>query len=173
VSEFSAFTGLRGRVEQLTVTRAHVIAWRKDLETWALSPASPAQALGAILAVRLPVRAQRRFRQSPGWREAPARGDAQARKLLEAPPEGYPQGCARPGRPATLLYHSLRREELCSLRVRDMQSRRGVLHFRVKGKRGKVRFVPAHAMTQRLMEEYLALAGHGSDAAGPLFRSTT
>ena len=32
VSEFSAFTGLRRPAELRTVTRAHVIAWRKDLE---------------------------------------------------------------------------------------------------------------------------------------------
>jgi len=32
--------------------------------------------------------------------------------------------------------------EHCGLRIKDMQSRQGVLHFRVKGKRGKVRFVP-------------------------------
>ena len=42
-----------------------------------------------------------------------------------------------------------------------MQSRQGVMHFRVKGKRDKIRFVPVHAMAQRLIEEYLALAGHG------------
>ncbi len=54
-----------------------------------------------------------------------------------------------------------------------MQSRQGVLHFRVKGKRGKIRFVPVHAMAQRLIEEYLALAGHGADAGGPLFRPVT
>lgn len=71
---------------------------------------------------------------------------------------------------ATLLYHGLRREELCRLRVKDLQSRQGVMHFRVKGKRDKIRFVPAHASAQRLIEEYLALAGHAEDAAGPLFR---
>jgi len=54
-----------------------------------------------------------------------------------------------------------------------MQSRQGVVHFRVRGKRGKVRFVPAHAMAQRLIEEYLALAGHGADSAGPVFRPVT
>jgi integrase/recombinase XerD len=71
---------------------------------------------------------------------------------------------------ATLLYHSLRREELCRLRVRDIQSRQGVMHFRVKGKRDKIRFVLVHVTAQRLIQEYLALAGHGDDAAGPLFR---
>jgi integrase/recombinase XerD len=54
-----------------------------------------------------------------------------------------------------------------------MQSRQGVPHFRVKGKRGKVRFVPVHAMAQRLIEEYLALVGHGADTAGLVFRPVT
>jgi integrase/recombinase XerD len=44
------------------------------------------------------------------------------------------------------------------------------MQFRVKGKRNKIRFVPVHAMAQRLIEEYLALAGHGEDTAGALFR---
>ena len=54
-----------------------------------------------------------------------------------------------------------------------MQSRQGVMHFRVKGKRSKIRFVPVHAMAQRLIEEYLAVAGHGHDVAGPAFRPVT
>src|SRR5260370_32296117 len=41
------------------------------------------------------------------------------------------------------------------------------------GKRGKVRFAPVHAMAQRLIEAYLAVAGHGADAAGPVFRPVT
>jgi integrase/recombinase XerD len=57
-----------------------------------------------------------------------------------------------------------------------MQSRQGVMHFRVKGKRDKIRFVPVHPMAQRLIEEYLAAMGeHGggldeTDLDGPLFR---
>jgi integrase/recombinase XerD len=54
-----------------------------------------------------------------------------------------------------------------------MHSRQGVVHFRVRGKRGKVRFVPVHAMAQRLIEAYLAVAGHGADAPGPVFRPVT
>src|ERR1700693_509363 len=34
---------------------------------------------------------------------------------------------------ATLLYHGMRREELCGLRVKDLHSRQGVMHFRIKG----------------------------------------
>jgi hypothetical protein len=54
------------------------------------------------------------------------------------------------------------------LRVKDMQIRQGVLHFRVKGKRGKVRFVPVQVLAQRLLEEYLALAGHAADITVPV-----
>ena len=103
----------------------------------------------------------------------PALGDGQARKLLEAPPGDTLKGVRDRAILATLLYHGMRRDELCGLRVRDMQSRQGVVHFRVRGKRGKIRFVPVHAMAQRLIEEYLALAGHGADAAGPVFRPVT
>ena len=70
----------------------------------------------------------------------------------------------------TLLYHGLRREELCSLKVKDLQSRQCVKHFKVKGKRSKIRFVPVHTQAQRLIESYLVMAGHGDDTEGPLFR---
>jgi len=84
----------------------------------------------------------------------PALGDAQARKLLDAPPDDTLKGVRDRAILATLLYHGIRREELCGLRVKDMQSREGVLHFRVKGKRGKIRFVPVQVLAQRLIEEY-------------------
>lgn len=71
---------------------------------------------------------------------------------------------------ASLLYHGLRREELCLLRVRDVQSRQGVKHFRVRGKRDKVRFIPVNPMAIRLIDEYLLFAGHGDDLKGALFR---
>jgi integrase len=45
---------------------------------------------------------------------------------------------------SVLLYHGLRREELCTLKVRDIHGRCGVLHQRVHGKGGKVR-LPAPA----------------------------
>src|SRR5258708_27127611 len=62
---------------------------------------------------------------------------------------------------ATLLYHGIRREELCLLRLRDVQSRQGVMHFRIKGKPDKIRFVPVHPMVLRLIGEYLEAGKHG------------
>ena len=76
--------------------------------------------------------------------KTPALGDAQARRLLNAPPEDTLKGRRDRAILATLLYHGLRREELCLLKVRDMHRRNGVLHFKVSGKghRGKkIRYV--------------------------------
>ncbi|HJU27665.1 MAG TPA: tyrosine-type recombinase/integrase [Candidatus Binataceae bacterium] len=184
VEEFIAFAGLRGIAELRTITRAHVIAWRKDLEKRALAPSSIRRKLSALSALfdylcernavaGNPVDGVKRPAANGNEGSTPALGDAQARKLLDAPPADTLKGARDRAILATLLYHGMRREELCRLRVRDIQSRQGVVHFRVKGKRDKVRFVPAHAMAQRLIEQYLALAGHGADTAGPLFRPVT
>ena len=81
--------------------------------------------------------------------------------LLEAPPPDTLKGVRDRAILATLLYHGIRREELCLLRLKDMQSRQGVMHFRIKGKRDKIRFVPVHPMALRLIGEYLEMAKHG------------
>jgi site-specific recombinase XerD len=167
-----------------TVVRAHVIAWRKDLESRGLAPASIRRKLSALSSLfdylcernavsGNPVDGVKRPMANGNEGSTPALGDAQARKLLEAPPADTLKGVRDRAILATLLYHGIRRQELCDLKVRDMQSRQGVLHFRIKGKRDKIRFIPVHAMAQRLIEEYLLLAGHGTDAAGPVFRPVT
>lgn len=167
--------------ELRTVTRAHVIAWRKDLEARQLADTSIRRKLSALSSLfdylcernavfGNPVNGVKRPTANGNEGSTPALGDAQARKLLDAPPEDTLKGKRDRAILATLLYHGIRREELCRLRVRDIQSRQGVVHFRVKGKRDKVRFVPIHAAAQRLVEEYLALAGHAADVGGPLLR---
>jgi integrase/recombinase XerD len=184
VEEFVGFTGLRGIAELRGVTRAHVIAWRKDLEQRALAASSIRRKLSALSALfdylcehnavaGNPVDGVKRPMANGNEGSTPALGDAQVRKLLNAPSEDTLKGVRDRAILATLLYHGIRREELCHLRVRDIQSRQGVLHFRVKGKRDKVRFVPVHVTAQRLIEQYLALAGHATDTAGPVFRPVT
>ena len=49
---------------------------------------------------------------------------------------------------STLLFHALRREELCKLKVKDFrQARRGVPHIKVAGKGEKTRYLPLHPGT--------------------------
>jgi integrase len=71
---------------------------------------------------------------------------------------------------SVLLFHGIRREELCTLKVRDYQRREGVMHFRIEGKDEKVRYMPVATNTQRLIQRYLEEAKHGEDLEGPLFR---
>ena len=54
----------------------------------------------------------------------PALGDAQARTLLELPAADTLKGVRDRAILATLLYHGMRREELCGRRVHDFESRR-------------------------------------------------
>jgi site-specific recombinase XerD len=189
VAEFSAFAGLHEPVELRTVTRAHVIAWRKLLESRELAPSSIRRKLAALsslfdylcernaIAIN-PADGVKRPAANGNEGSTPSLGDAQARRLLEAPAPNTLKGVRDRAILAALLYHGIRREELCLLRQRDLQSRQGVMHFHIKGKRDKIRFIPVDPMTLRLIAEYLEmLAKHGGglegeekDVDGPLFR---
>ncbi len=61
----------------------------------------------------------------------------------------------------TLLYHALRREELCRLKVKDFKNeRRGVAHLKISGKCGETRYVPLHLAASGLVLDYLETAGN-------------
>jgi integrase/recombinase XerD len=185
VAEFLAFTGLKDSAALRTVARSHVIAWRKDLKDRALGPATIRRKLSALSSLfdylcernavfGNPVDGVKRPATNNNEGSTPALGDAQARRLLEAPAPDTLKGVRDRAILATLLYHGIRREELCLLRLRDMQSRQGVMHFRIDGKGDKIRYVPIHPMVLRLIEEYMQVGKHGGgvefDLEGPLFR---
>src|ERR1700719_4921598 len=125
-----------------SVGRSHVIAWRKDMERRGLAPSTVRRKLSALSSLfdylcernavtGNPVDAVKRPMANGNEGSTPALGDAQARKLLEAPPADTLKGVRHRAILATLLYHGIRREELCGLRVKDLHSRGGVMHFRV------------------------------------------
>jgi integrase/recombinase XerD len=103
-------------------------------------------------------------------RVTPALGDRQARAFLEAPPADTLKGQRDRAILATLLYHGLRCEELCTLTVGSIHQREGVPHIRVEGKGDKVRYLPLHVTAQRLIAAYLQEAKHAEDLRDPLFR---
>ncbi len=100
-----------------------------------------------------------------------ALGDDQAKAILEAPSSTTLKGLRDRAILSALLFHGLRRAELCSLSVGDLQSRRGVMHFRVQGKGGKTRYIPIHPQTTERISDYLEQAGHGTDSEGAVFRA--
>lgn len=186
VSEFLTFTNLKNHSALRTVARAHVIAWRKDMETRLLGAATIRRKLSALSSLfdylcernavlGNPVDGVKRPATNNNEGSTPALGDAQARRLLDAPSSDTLKGVRDRAILATLLYHGIRREELCLLRLRDMQSRQGVMHFHVRGKGNKVRYIPMHPLVLRLIAEYLEAGKHGGAVShesldSPLFR---
>lgn len=182
LEDFSAFAGIQAPEDFRGVTRAHVIAWRQTLEARGLAGSTIRRKLAALSSLyeylcernavpHNPVRGAKRPRVESREGKTPALGDAHARQLLDAPPADTLKGRRDRAILSALLFHALRREELTKLKVKDLPHLRGgVPHLRVHGKGGKLRYVPAHPHTLRLVAEYLEAAGHAEDLEGPLFR---
>lgn len=182
IKAFMAFVGIQSPEEFRTVARGHVLAWRGDLEKQGLAGSSIRRKLAALASLyehlcdsnavtHNPVKGVKRPKVDSYEGKTPALGDSQARQLLDAPPADTLKGKRDRAILSVLLFHALRREELTRLLVKDFNhERRGVPHLRVHGKGGKLRYIPTHPNTLRLVNEYLEMAGHGADLDGPLFR---
>lgn len=179
--DFMAFVGIRAPDEFRVVTRSHVIAWRKALEERALAGATIRRKLAALSSLfeylceqnavtHNPVKGVKRPRADNNEGKTPALGDRQARALLDAPDATTLKGKRDRAILSTFLYHGLRREELCTLRVKDVTQRRGVAHLRIHGKGDKIRYIPLHPGTAVLLSEYVEALGHGGVPGSPLFK---
>jgi site-specific recombinase XerD len=179
--DFMQFVGITRPEDFRVVTRAHVIAWRKHLEARQLSGATIRRKLAALSSLfeylcdhnavtHNPVKGVKRPRVDSYEGKTPALGDHQARALLNAPATETLKGKRDRAILSMLLYHGLRREELTTLLVKDITSRRGVLHVRVHGKGGKTRYIPLHPGTAELLTDYVEALGHANEPSSPLFR---
>ena len=181
VGDFSRFVGIEGPEEFRTVTRAHVIAWRDQLAASGLAAATLRRKLSALSSLfdylcdkntvaSNPVAGVQRPSEGANEGKTPAISDAQARALLDAPPEDTLKGLRDRAALAVFLFHGLRCDELARLKVMDLQERRGVPTLRVHGKGAKIRFIPIHALALQRISDYLDLAGHRDESKRPLFR---
>lgn len=179
--EFMTFTGIEDPAQFRSVSRSHVLAWRRDLERRTLSGATIRRKLAALSSLfdylcesnavtGNPVEGVKRPRMESAEGKTPAIGDHQARALLNVADASTLRGQRDRAILATLLYHGLRRAELCALRVADIQERRGVKHLQVRGKGSKIRYVPLHPGAAGAIAAYLEAAGHSNDANSALFR---
>jgi integrase/recombinase XerD len=182
VREFMAFAGIKQAGAFQLVMRAHVIAWRADLEARQLAGSSVRRKLAALSSLfeylcdanavpTNPVKGVKRPSVESYEGKTPAMSDHQARALLLAPDPATLKGRRDRAILSVFLFHGLRREELATLKVKDITERRGMKHLRIHGKGGKLRYVALHPGTAELIVEYLEHAGHGEDPGGGLFRS--
>jgi len=95
---------------------------------------------------------------------------AQARKLLDAPAEDTLAGLRDRAILSVGLQVGLRRAEIAGLRVDDLHQNRGFDALRLTRKGGRRDALAINLQAAQRIRAYLALAGHGSDHAGPLFR---
>ena len=181
VLEFLQFVGLHDPAELRTVTRAHVIAWRRQMTQRHLKAATIRRKLSALSELfdfltdlhsveSNPVDGVKRPGEGANEGKTPALSDAQAKRLLQAPPADTLKGRRDRAILAVLLFHALRRAELCALRVADYTLRRGVPTLSVHGKGARIRYLPVHPFAATLIEEYFESVGHRNDTDGPLFR---
>jgi integrase/recombinase XerD len=182
LTEFMTFTGIVDPDQFRSVRRAHLLAWRRDLEQRALSSATIRRKLAALSSLfeylcetnaveSNPVKGVKRPKVDSAEGKTPAIGDHQARALLAIPDITTLRGLRDRAILSTLLYHGLRRAELCRLTTGDLQQRRGVMYLQVHGKGAKIRYVPLHPGTAEQIELYLLAAGHDTDKTGALFRA--
>ena len=182
IEDFCAFLGLDAPDQFRAVTRAHVLAWRSQLEQRGLSGATIRRKLAALaslfdhlldanaVAGGNPVHGVKRPKIETNEGKTPALGDHQAKALLEAPDPTTLQGLRDRAVLAVLLYHGLRREEAARLYVQDMQERRGIKHLRIHGKGRKLRYLPMHPVALERIHAYLEVSGHHLERGeAPLF----
>ena len=179
---FMRFTGIVQPMEFRQVTRAHVLAWRCDLEKQDLSGATIRRKLAALASLfeylcehnaitHNPVKGVKRPRVESQVGKTPALSNVQARRLLDAPPTDTLKGLRDRAILSVLLQHGLRRGELCRLKVKDFgQEDRSGPRMRVWGKGNKVRYLPIHPESLKLVQTYLGAAGHQNQTCAPLFQ---
>lgn len=183
LKDFCSFVGLTASDEFRAVTRAHVLAWRVQLETLGLAGATIRRKLAALaslfdhllennaVAGGNPVHGVRRPKIETNEGKTPALGDEQAKLLLAAPDGWTLKGLRDRAILAVLLYHGLRREEAAQLMTGDLQERRGIKHLQVKGKGGKIRYLPLHPVAAERIYVYLERDSERDPGSSPLFRS--
>lgn len=182
LEDFCSFVNLTAAEEFRAVTRAHVLAWRAQLEQRGLAGATIRRKLAALaslfdhllesnaVAGGNPVHGVKRPRIETNEGKTPALGDHQAKALLDAPDPDTLKGRRDRAILAVLLYHGLRREEAAQLMVADIQERRGIKHLQIHGKGGKLRFLPLHPVAAERIHGYLEMSDHHQvDGKAPLF----
>ena len=128
VEDFMAFAGIQVSHEFRAVKRSHLIAWRKQLETRALEAPTIRRKLSALSslfdflcesnAVEFnPADGVKRPTAGAKEGKSPALSRERAKALLEAPAVDTTKGLRDRAILSALLFHGLRRAELCSLKV--------------------------------------------------------
>jgi len=95
---------------------------------------------------------------------------AQARRILDAPPEGTVEGLRDRAILSVGLQVGFRRAEIAALKVGDLHQNRGFDALRVVRKGGRKEGLAINPQTAQRIRAYLEASGQAQDLEGPLFR---
>lgn len=182
VRHFMATLGITSSDELRQADHRAVIAWERAMrETEHAAPSTIRRRLSALSslfkhlvrhghAARNPVREIERPAINRDEGTTAAFSKAQARKLLDAPPDGTLAGLRDRALLSVGLQVGLRRAEIAALTVRDLHQNRGFDSLRVIRKGGRRDALAINPQTAARLRAYLERAGHADDIDGPLFR---
>lgn len=179
VKDFMAYWKITDPVAFRTVTRAHVIEWRDQLEASGLGDASIRRKLAALSSLCEYLCGENAIASNPvsgvtrpkeKSQATPALADKDVRSLLEAPEPDTIKGLRDRAILSVGFFHAPRNAEIAKMKVKDFYQDKGLPHLRFRAKGKKILTVPANPHTVRCIEDYVAFAGHGDDLDGPLFR---
>jgi len=180
VAGFMALLGITTTDELRLVDRAAVLAWKRELETTA-KPTTIRRKLAALTSLfthlverqvlrENPCRDIRRPKVNARQGTTPAFAQDQARAILDAPDPATLQGLRDRAILSVGFQAGPRRDAVVRLKVRDFHQDRGFDILRFVWKGGHEHAVALHPQTAQRVRDYLAVAGHGADQDGPLFR---
>ena len=180
INEFKEFVGIKKPEEFRLVTKKHILEWIHFLEKKRLSKPTIARKVASISslfnyftnanAVRdNPAIGVNRPNVTSNTGKTPAISTNEAKKLLDAPKLDTFKGKRDRAILATVMFHGLRRSELCGLKVKDIFSREGVPFLRVLGKGSKERQMPLHPAAMQKIYGYLETCEHKNNEEAPLF----
>jgi len=181
VQHFVRAMNIRSATELRQVSRAAVIHWQNTMKEQGTKPRSIRRRLSALSSLFShlithraadinPVRDIKRPRVNRKQGTTRAFSSKEARKILDAPDPTTLQGLRDRAILSVGLQAGPRRSEIASLLVKDYHTNAGYkcLHFIRKG--GEDLSLAINPQTSQRIEDYLAVAGHGEDFDGPLFR---
>ncbi|MBF0235299.1 MAG: tyrosine-type recombinase/integrase [Desulfamplus sp.] len=180
IRSFLNFLQIESPEELRGITYAHVIAFKKYLQSKGYKPRSINNRLSAISSLFKHLIEQQvvRVNVAEGVRRMPVNADrveakvltpGEVRRLLNAPDTDRLQGLRDKAMLNTLFFTGCRVSEVCSLKVEDFYEEQGfyILDFSIKG--GKRNRLAINQELQIALNLYLDTAGHRYNKKGFLF----
>ena len=165
------------------VSRAAVIAWTRKMEAEDAKPRTVRRRLAALsslfnhlvehhVAPMNPVSTIKRPKVNRRTGVTKAFSAVQARLLLDAPSDATIEGLRDRAILSVLLQAGPRRAEVAGMRVKDFHQDGGFWGLQYTKKGNEDHSLSLNPQSVSRIRQYLDVAGHSTDAEGPLFRAT-